>query len=70
MLRVREIDVYYGQLQALVQVSIDVDQGEVVSVIGSNGTGKSTTLKTISGILKPRRGTIEYKGQVISRRPP
>ena len=70
MLRVREIDVYYGQLQALAQVSFDVPDAEVVSVIGSNGTGKSTTLKTISGMLRPRHGTIEYRGDIISRRSP
>ncbi len=68
MLRIKEIDVYYGELQALVHVSFDVSQGEVVSVIGSNGTGKSTTLKTISGILRPRQGMIEYNGQAISRK--
>ena len=66
MLKVREIDVYYGDLQALRGVSIDVEQGEVVSVIGSNGAGKSSLLKTISGILRPRRGTISLNGSDIS----
>jgi len=67
VLKVNEIDVFYGDLKALAGISFDVEQGEVVSVIGSNGTGKSTTLKTISGILRPRRGKISLKGQDISR---
>ena len=58
MLKVNEIDVYYGDLQALRAVSIEVEPGEIVSVIGSNGAGKSSLLKTISGILRPRRGSI------------
>lgn len=58
MLKVNAIDVFYGDLQALRQVSIEVNPGEIVSVIGSNGAGKSTLLKAISGILRPRRGTI------------
>ncbi len=67
MLRVKEIDVYYGDLQALSGVSFDVNPDEVVSVIGSNGTGKSTTLKTISGINRARKGSIEFNGENISR---
>ena len=67
MLRVKEIDVYYGDLQALSGVSFDVNTDEVVSVIGSNGTGKSTTLKTISGINRARKGSIEFNGEDISR---
>lgn len=66
MLKVEKIDVYYGDLQALRDVSIDVEPGEVVSVIGSNGAGKSSLLKTISGILRPRRGTISLDGSDIS----
>ena len=69
MLRVKEIDVYYGDLQALSGVSFDVNPDEVISVIGSNGTGKSTTLKTISGINRARKGIIEFNGQNISRTP-
>jgi len=67
VLRVKEIDVYYGDLQALSGVSFDVNPDEVVSVIGSNGTGKSTTLKTISGINRARKGSIEFNGEDISR---
>jgi branched-chain amino acid transport system ATP-binding protein len=69
VLRVREIDAYYGDMQALRNVSIDVNQGEVVSVIGSNGAGKSTLLKTVSGMLRPRTGSISLNGNEISRAP-
>ncbi len=69
MLKVREIDAYYGDMQALRNVSIDVNQGEIVSVIGSNGAGKSTLLKTISGMLRPRSGSISLNGNEISRAP-
>lgn len=67
MLRVKEIDVYYGDLQALSGVSFDVNPDEVISVIGSNGTGKSTTLKAISGINRARKGSIEFNEEDISR---
>ena len=69
MLKLREIDAYYGDMQALRNVSIDVNQGEIVSVIGSNGAGKSTLLKTISGMLRPRSGSISLNGNEISRAP-
>jgi branched-chain amino acid transport system ATP-binding protein len=69
VLKVREIDAYYGDMQALRNVSIDVNQGEVVSVIGSNGAGKSTLLKTVSGMLRPRTGSISLNGNEISRAP-
>lgn len=69
MLKVREIDAYYGDMQALRNVSIDVNRGEVVSVIGSNGAGKSTLLKTVSGMLRPRTGSISLNGNEISRAP-
>ena len=67
MLRVDGIDVFYGDLQALRGISFEAAEREVVSVIGSNGAGKSTTLKTVSGILRPRKGTIEFDGEKISR---
>ena len=69
MLKVSEIDAYYGDMQALRNVSIDVNQGEIVSVIGSNGAGKSTLLKTVSGMLRPRTGSISLNGNEISRAP-
>ncbi|MBW2478867.1 MAG: ABC transporter ATP-binding protein [Deltaproteobacteria bacterium] len=70
MLKVSEIDVYYGDMQALRNVSIEVNPVEVVSVIGSNGAGKSTLLKTVSGMLRPRTGTITLDGGQISQAPP
>ena len=69
MLKVSDIDVYYGDMQALRKGSIEVNPGEVVSVIGSNGAGKSTLLKTVSGMLRPRTGSISLDGQEISRVP-
>ena len=69
MLEVSAINVYYGDLQALRGVSIGVEQGEIVSVIGSNGAGKSSLLKTISGMLRPRRGYITLNGNDISHAP-
>ena len=67
MLKVDGIDVFYGDLQALRGVGFEAVEGAVVSVIGSNGAGKSTTLKTVSGILRPRKGTIKFEGEDISR---
>jgi branched-chain amino acid transport system ATP-binding protein len=69
VLKVSEIDVYYGDMQALRNVSIDVNQGEIVSVIGSNGAGKSTLLKSISGMLRPRTGSISLNGNEFSMAP-
>jgi branched-chain amino acid transport system ATP-binding protein len=69
VLKVREIDAYYGDMQALRNVSIDVNQGEIVAVIGSYGAGKSTLLKTVSGMLRPRTGSISLNGNEISRAP-
>jgi branched-chain amino acid transport system ATP-binding protein len=69
VLKVSGINVYYGDLQALRGVSLAVEQGEIVSVIGSNGAGKSSLLKTISGMLRPRRGYITLNGNDISHAP-
>jgi branched-chain amino acid transport system ATP-binding protein len=69
VLKVSDIDVYYGDLQALRGVSIEVARGEIVSVIGSNGAGKSSLLKTISGMLALRRGSISLDGKDISQAP-
>jgi branched-chain amino acid transport system ATP-binding protein len=65
MLKVKGIEVFYGDLQALRGVSLEVNQGEIVSIIGSNGAGKSTTLMTISGVLKPKRGEIQFDQDFI-----
>ncbi len=70
MLKVKEIDVYYGAIQALKKVSIEVEQGSIVTLIGANGAGKTSTLKSISGLLRPRTGAIEFEQQDISRQAP
>ena len=67
MLRVENLSVFYGGIHALKGVSIDVQEGQIVSIIGSNGAGKSTLLNTISGIVKPKEGRIEYKGKELPR---
>ncbi|HNX92024.1 MAG TPA: ABC transporter ATP-binding protein [Syntrophomonas sp.] len=67
MLKVNEIDVYYGAIHALKKMSLEVEQGTIVTLIGANGAGKTTTLKTISGILRPKSGTITYKDKDITR---
>ena len=66
MLNVENLDVYYGDLQALRGVSLKVEEGEIVTIIGSNGAGKSTTIKTISGMLRARKGLISWFNQPIS----
>lgn len=66
MLKVEAINVYYGNIQALKGVSLEINEGEIVTLIGANGAGKSTLLKTISGLLKPKQGKILYEGQSIA----
>ncbi len=70
MLTVNGLDVYYGDLQALSGVEFELAEGEVVSIIGSNGSGKSTTLQAISGLLRGHRGSIQFQGRDISRASP
>jgi branched-chain amino acid transport system ATP-binding protein len=67
LLELTDVHTYYGAIHALRGVSISVEEGEIVTLIGSNGAGKSTTLRTISGILKPREGTITLKGKRIDQ---
>ncbi len=67
MLQIDNIDVYYGKIQALKGVSLTVNDGELVALIGSNGAGKSTTLRTISGLLRPKQGSIKYDGKQIDK---
>ena len=66
MLEVKDLSVAYGKILAVKDVSFTVNRGEIVTLIGSNGAGKSTTLRTISGLLHPRTGSIAFKGETIS----
>jgi branched-chain amino acid transport system ATP-binding protein len=70
MLKVEGIETWYGAIQALKGISLEVNQGEVVALLGANGAGKSTTIKTITGLLKPAKGRIEFVGREITRREP
>ncbi len=70
LLEVNNIHTYYGNIHALKGVSLHVDKGEIVTLIGANGAGKSTTLNTISGLLKPREGNVKLDGQRIDALPP
>jgi branched-chain amino acid transport system ATP-binding protein len=66
MLKVQGIETWYGAIQALKGVSLEVKQGEIVALLGANGAGKSTTIKTITGMLKPAKGRIEFLGQDLT----
>ncbi len=70
MLKVEHIDVFYGDLQVLWDVSFHVSEGEIVVLLGANGAGKSTTIKTVSSLLTPARGSISFLGNRIDRVPP
>ncbi len=69
LLQVKELDAYYGRIRALENVSLRVEQGEIVTLIGANGAGKTTTLRAISGLLRPAKGTIGFDGVDITRLP-
>jgi len=69
MLEVNDINVYYGAIHAIKGISLKVDEGEIVTLIGANGAGKSTTLRTISGLLKPKTGAINFLGKNIAGLP-
>ena len=66
MLRVTDLEVYYGAIHALKGLSLEVNEGEIVTLIGANGAGKSTTLRTISGLIAPKSGTITFEGKNIA----
>jgi len=70
LLEVRDVETYYGSIQALKGISIEVREGEIVTLIGSNGAGKSTTLRSINGLNHPRNGTISFQGRDITRDAP
>ena len=69
MLALDEVNTFYGQIHALQGVNLNVAEGEIVTLIGANGAGKTTTLKTISGLLHPRRGTVRFEGADVSKTP-
>ena len=69
MLDVKDLSVSYGHIEALKDVSLQVNRGQIVSIIGANGAGKSTLLKTISGLVKAKSGSIEFEGKAMQKRP-
>ena len=70
MLKIKNISTYYGNIQALKDISIDVSEGEIITLIGANGAGKSTTLMSLCGIVPIRSGSIEFEGKEISKMSP
>jgi branched-chain amino acid transport system ATP-binding protein len=70
MLELRDLDLFYGDAQALASVSLDIGEGELVAIIGANGAGKSSLIRTIFGMQKPERGSIRFEGREISGEPP
>ena len=69
ILKVDDINVYYGSIHAIKGISFEVGEGEVVTLIGANGAGKSTTLNTIAGLLRSKTGSIEFMGQSLAKVP-
>jgi branched-chain amino acid transport system ATP-binding protein len=70
LLQISNLEVCYGVISALQGVSLQIDRGEIVTLIGANGAGKTTLLRTISGLLRPRRGSIIFDGEAIEALPP
>jgi branched-chain amino acid transport system ATP-binding protein len=70
LIELRDVDTYYGDSHILFDLSLDVDEGEVVCLLGRNGAGKTTTLKTITGLVPPRAGRIRLRGQELTGLPP
>jgi branched-chain amino acid transport system ATP-binding protein len=70
VLELRDVHTYYGKIHALQGISLEVRRGEIVTLIGANGAGKTTTLKTISGLLHPRKGTVHFEDRDVSHTPP
>lgn len=70
MLELQSVESYYGKIQALKGISLEVPDGAIVAILGANGAGKSTTLKTVSGLIQPARGQILFEGQAIHKEPP
>ena len=69
MLKINDINVFYGAIHAIKEASLEVNEGEIVTLIGANGAGKSTILRTISGLLKPKGGSIQFEGRDIAGLP-
>ena len=69
MLEIKDLEVYYGMIQAIKGISFEVNEGEVIALIGANGAGKTTTLHTISGLIAPKKGSITFEGQEITKIP-
>lgn len=69
MLEVKDLEVYYGMIQAIKGVSFHVDQGEVIALIGANGAGKTTILHTVTGLLSPKKGSVIFEGQEVTKIP-
>ena len=69
MLELKDVEVYYGMIQAIKGISFEVNEGEVIALIGANGAGKTTTLHTITGLLSPKAGSIFFDGQDITKTP-
>ena len=70
LLQVNSIETFYGPIQAIRGVSLDVDHGQIVTVLGANGAGKTSVLRTVSGVLDPERGQVMFEGRDIARMPP
>ena len=69
MLEIKDIEVYYGVIQAIKGISFEVNEGEVIALIGANGAGKTTILHTITGLLSPKKGTVIFEGKDITKVP-
>ena len=69
MLEIRDLEVYYGMIQAIKGISFEVNEGEAIALIGANGAGKTTTLHTVSGLIAPKRGTVTFEGNDITKTP-
>lgn len=69
MLEIKDLEVYYGMIQAIKGISFEVNEGEVIALIGANGAGKTTTLHTISGLITPKHGTVTFEGKEITKAP-
>ena len=69
MLEIKDLEVYYGMIQAIKGISFEVNEGEVIALIGANGAGKTTTLHTISGLITPKHGSVTFEGKDITKTP-